>query len=62
MKEVIDSQEYLQRIKDVQSCNSRCICKANAYNKIMTHCPSYDDNVPGVQRINISGLDWLGSL
>ena len=43
-----NANDYLDEIKDLQSCNRRCICKANAYNKIMTHCPSHDDNVPSL--------------
>ena len=45
---VIESQEYLQKIKEIQSCSRRCICKAYSFDRIMTHCPSHDDNVPSL--------------
>lgn len=48
MNKFKESIEYLKQIQDLQSCSRRCICKANAYNKIMTHCPSHDDNVPSL--------------
>jgi len=48
MKKYKEATDYLKQIQDLQKCSGRCVCGNLNLFKIMTHCPSHDDNIPSL--------------